>query len=111
VRGTKIDRPITADKGLAATLEITTPELRPSLRAVGFVDAGWLANNDPNASTKPASDRLVSVGFGMRYGVEPFAVSLDYGRLVTGSRVPLSVNSSSPQRGDDRVYLNFSWRF
>jgi hemolysin activation/secretion protein len=111
VRGTKIDRPVTADKGLAATLEITTPELRPALRAVGFIDAGWLANNDPNGITKPTNDRLLSVGFGVRYGADPFAVSLDYGRLVTGSRVPLTANSSSPQRGDDRVYLNFSWRF
>jgi hemolysin activation/secretion protein len=111
VRGTKIDRPITGDKGLAATFEITTPELRPTLRAIGFVDAGWLANNNPNGANKPGSDRLMSVGFGLRYGADPFALSLDYGRIVKGSRVSPTLNSAVPQRGDDRVYLNFAWRF
>jgi hemolysin activation/secretion protein len=111
VRGTRIDRPITADKGLAATFEVTTPELRPRLRLLGFVDAGWLANNDPNGANKPSSDRLVSVGVGARFGGESFGVSLDYGRIVRGSRVPLALNSTAPQRGDDRYYVNFSWRF
>lgn len=111
VRGTRIDRPVTADKGLAATFELTTPELRPTLRAIGFVDAGWVANNSPNGANKPASDHLVSVGVGLRYGVEPFAASLDYGRIMVGSRVPLSLNSASPQRGNDRFYVSLSWRF
>ncbi len=111
MRGTRIDRPVTGDKGVAASLEITTPELRPALRVVGFVDAGWIGNNRPDEANKPPSDRLASVGFGVRFGGEPFAASLDYGRLVKGSRVPLALNSASPQRGDDRVYVNFSWRF
>jgi hemolysin activation/secretion protein len=96
---------------LAATLEITSPELRPTLRAIGFIDAGWLANNNPNGANKPDNDRLVSVGVGLRYGTEPFALSLDYGRIVKGSRVSQTLNSASPQRGDDRLYLNFAWRF
>lgn len=111
VRGTRTDRPITGDKGIAASLEVTTPELRPALRLVGFVDAGWLGNNSPNGANKPSSDRLASVGVGVRYGGDRFGGSLDYGRIVKGSRVPLALNSASPQRGDDRVYVNFSWRF
>ena len=111
VRGTRTDRPVTGDKGVAATFEVTTPELRPALRLVAFADAGWLGNNSPNGANKPSSDRLASVGVGVRYGGDRFAGSLDYGRLVKGSRVPLSLNSASPQRGDDRVYVNFSWRF
>ncbi len=111
VRGTRTDRPITGDQGVAASLEVTTPELRPALRLVGFVDAGWLANNSPNGANKPSSDRLASVGVGLRYGGEKFSGSLDYGRIVQGSRVPLTLNSASPQRGDDRVYVNIAWRF
>jgi hemolysin activation/secretion protein len=114
VRGTSTDRPITGDKGVAATVEITTPELRPGLRAIGFADAGWLGNNDANTSiapTKLASDHVASVGLGLRYTHEPMAVSLDYGKLVSGSRVPLAVNSASPQKGDDRFYINLSLRF
>lgn len=111
VRGTRIDRPITGDRGLSATVEVTTPELASGLRLLGFVDAGWLGNNNPDGANKPASDRIASVGLGLRYAKEPFAASLDYGRLVTGSRVPSTLNSAAPRRGDDRLYANLSWRF
>ena len=111
VRGTQIDRPITADKGVAATFEATTPELATGLRLLGFVDAGWLANNSPNGTTKPGSDRLASAGVGLRYAAGPLALSLDYGRLVRGSRVDPAFNSAAPQQGDDRVYVNLSVRF
>ncbi len=111
VRGTSIDRPITGDKGVSGSLEVTTPERATGLRLLGFIDAGWLGNNEPNGANKPSSDRLASIGMGLRYGREPFAVALDYGRLITGSRVPLALNSAAPQRGDDRLYINLSLRF
>jgi len=111
VRGTSIDRPITGDKGVSASLELTTPELATGLRLLGFLDAGWLANNSPDGASRPSSDRLASVGLGLRFAKEPFAVSLDYGRLVTGSRVTLALNSAAPKRGDDRFYVNLSLRF
>ncbi|GAB3768602.1 hypothetical protein GCM10028796_32390 [Ramlibacter monticola] len=111
VRGTDVERPISGDKGLSATLELTTPELWPGLRAHGFVDAGYLRNNKPNGLNKPSSDRLASVGAGLRYGIGGFAASLEYGRIVKGSRVPLSLNSDAPQDGDDRVYVNVSYHF
>jgi hemolysin activation/secretion protein len=111
VRGTDLDRPITGDKGVSATLEVGTPELMQGLRAHGFLDAGWLGNNSPNGTNKPRTDRLASAGLGLRYAREPFAASLEYGRLVRGSRVPLAFNSAAPRKGDDRVYLNLSLRF
>jgi hemolysin activation/secretion protein len=111
VRGTDIERPISGDKGISGTVEVTTPELLAGLRLLGFVDAGYIRNNNPDGLNKPASDRLASVGVGLRYGVGVFAASLDYGRIVEGSRVPLSLNSNSPQRGDDRFYVNLSVRF
>jgi hemolysin activation/secretion protein len=111
VRGTSIDRPMSGDKGLAGTFEVTTPEVMTGLRFLGFVDAGWLGNNSANGANKPSSDHLASVGLGMRYLKEPFAVSMDYGRLLNSSKVPLSLNSASPQRGDDRFYVNLSVRF
>jgi hemolysin activation/secretion protein len=110
VRGTDIERPISGDKGIAATFEVTTPELVSGLRALGFVDAGYITNNNPNGSNKPSSDRLASVGVGLRYAKGIWAVSADYGRLVQGSRVPLAINPSSPQRGDSRFYLTLSVR-
>ena len=111
VRGTSEDRPITGDNGAFASLEITTPELAAGLRLIGFVDAGWLGNNQPNETTKPARDTLASLGLGLRYGNGPFAASLEYGRLLNGSKVPLSANSAAPQRDDDRLYVNVTWRF
>ncbi|MFC5498352.1 ShlB/FhaC/HecB family hemolysin secretion/activation protein [Caenimonas terrae] len=110
VRGTSIERPLSGDKGLSATLELTTPELAPGLRALGFVDAGWLGNNNP-APPKPSTDHLASAGLGLRYGVGAYAVALDYAYILSGSRVPLSLNSAAPQRGDDRFYINLSVRF
>jgi len=112
VRGTSIDRPVTGDKGVSATVELTTPELMTGLRLLGFVDAGWVGNNPGNgASTKPSSDRIASAGLGLRFARDPFALSADYGRLLNSSRVPLTLNSSSPQRGEDRFYVNLSVRF
>lgn len=111
VRGTAIDRPVSGDSGLSASLELNTPELAPGLRLLGFVDAGYIANNDPTTVTKPSSDRLASVGLGLRYAKGSFAVSADYGRLVTGSRVPTAAYPDAPQRGDDRFYINLSVRF
>lgn len=111
LRGTEIDRPVSGDKGLSATVEVLTPELLAGLRLLGFVDAGWLGNNSPNGANKPSSDRLASVGLGLRFLAEPLALSLDYGRLVVGSRVPLAFNSAAPQKGDQRVYVSVSVRF
>jgi hemolysin activation/secretion protein len=111
VRGTAVERPISGDKGVSTTVEVTTPELLSGLRLLGFVDAGYLWNNKPDGLTKPASDRLASVGVGLRYAIGSFGASLDYGRIVQGSRVPLALNTNSPQRGDDRFYVNVSYRF
>lgn len=111
VRGTAVERPVSADKGLAGSVELGTPELAPGLRLFGFADAGWLWNNEPNGTTKPASDRLASIGMGARYAHGPLVASVEYGRLVAGSRVPLALNASSPQNGDDKLYVNIGIRF
>lgn len=111
VRGTDIDRPITGDSGVAATVEVTTPEWVPGLRLLGFIDAGWLSSNDAAARGKPSRDRLAGAGIGLRYLREPFALSLDYGRIVVGSKVPRATNSAAPQSGDDRFYVNLQLRF
>ncbi len=111
VRGTRIERPVSGDKGISGTVEVTTPEVLPGLRFLGFVDAGWVGNNQPNGANKPSNDRLSSAGLGLRWANGPFAVSADYGRLLTGSRVPQAINSASPQKGDDRFYVNASVRF
>jgi hemolysin activation/secretion protein len=111
VRGTEIERPITGDKGLSATLEASTPELAPGMRVLGFVDAGYVRNNKPDGLANPSSDRVASVGMGVRYATGAFAASLDYGVIVKGSRVPLSLNADAPKRGNDRIYVSVSIRF
>ncbi|MGZ5182561.1 MAG: ShlB/FhaC/HecB family hemolysin secretion/activation protein [Ramlibacter sp.] len=111
VRGTAIERPLSGDKGVSGTVEASTPDLLPGLRLAGFLDAGWLGNNRPNAGTKPSSDHLAGAGLGLRCVRGPLAASVDYGRIVTGSRVPLAVNSAAPRQGEDRVYLSLSLRY
>lgn len=110
VRGTELERPVTGDKGISGTLELTTPELEPGWRLLGFVDAGYVRNNKPDFVLNPRSDRLASIGVGTRYVRGPFSLAIDYGTLVLGSRVPLSVNSGSPRKGDDRFYITLAYR-
>lgn len=110
VRGTS-ERPIAGDSGLQASTEVTSPELRTGLRVLGFLDAGWLANNNPNGNPKPSSDRLASVGLGLRYASGPIGVTADWARIVRGSVLPFIAGSGLPQAGDQKVHFNFSARF
>ncbi len=106
------DRAISGDGGLAGSLELTSPEVLKGLRISGFVDAGWMANRDADGLRRVSSDDLASVGVGLRYGNPAgVAVNADYGRLISGSKLPLATNSSAPQRGDDRLHLSISVRF
>ncbi len=110
VRGTD-ERPIAGDRGLFASLELSTPELQPGLRLVGFMDAGWLRNNNPNTTNKPASDHLASVGLGLRYNISSFALSAEWGRIVTGSVLANQPNSTFPRAGDSKFHINLTTRF
>lgn len=111
VRGTSIERPLSADKGVTASLELTTPELATGLRAVGFLDAGWVRNNGLATPNKPASDSLSSAGAGLRWTGSSVSLTLDYAKLLNGSTVSTAVNNAAPQRGDERVYVNLAVRF
>ena len=111
VRGTG-ERPLSGDSGVFASTEVSTKELMPGLRVLGFVDAGWLNNNNPNGNPKPSSDSLSSVGLGLRFSSKAgFAVSADYGRIMGGSLLPFVPNSGIPQSGDSKFHINFSARF
>lgn len=111
VRGTS-ERPISGDKGASISAELGSPELFSGMRAVGFVDLGYLTNVTSNGATKLGNDRLASAGLGLRY-FHPvgLSITMDFGRITTGSKVPLTINSASPQRGDEKMHLNASMRF
>jgi len=70
-----------------------------------------VGNNKPTTGFEPSSDQLGSVGAGLRFFRGPLAATLDYGYIVTGSKVPLTLNSGAPKAGDDRVYVSVSLRF
>lgn len=110
VRGTG-ERPVSGDRGLFASVEFTSPEWLPGLRWVGFMDAGAVGSQTSPASPKLASDGLSSLGFGLRYNRGPVAASAEWARLMSGSRVPLAVNSESPQKGDHKLHVNLMFRF
>lgn len=111
VRGTG-ERAIAGDSGLFASLELSSPELAPGLRGMGFLDAGWLRNNNPDASAnKPGLDRLVSVGLGMRFVWGSYAVTADWGRLIAGSVLPVTSGANIPQSGDQKLHINLSASF
>ncbi len=110
IRGTS-ERPISADRGLLASMEVSTPDLLPGLRMLGFVDAGWLRNNNPNATNKPASDHLASVGLGLRYSAGTVGFSAEWGRIVSGSVLANAANPALPKAGDNKFHLSLSARF
>ncbi len=111
VRGTG-ERPLSGDRGVYATTEVTTREIMPGLRLLGFMDAGWLSNVNPNGNPKPANDSVSSAGLGLRFSSPAgYAISADYGRVVGGSQLPYVPNSGIPQSGDHKFHINFSARF
>ncbi len=111
VRGTG-ERPMSGDSGLAASLEITSPELSSGLRAVTFFDGGWISNHDSVLNPgKPASDQLVSVGIGLRHSYGIYELSADWGRVVSGSVLPVTPGSGIPRSGDQKAHLNVVARF
>jgi hemolysin activation/secretion protein len=110
VRGTG-ERPISGDNGLLFSTELTSQELLPGLRLLGFVDAGWLSNRSPNGNPKPTNDSLSSAGLGLRYALPSFIVSADFGRVIGGSTLPYVSGSGLPQSGDQKLHINLSARF
>lgn len=110
VRGTG-ERPVSGDRGLFTSMEFTSPEWIPGLRWVGFLDAGVVGSHTSPASPKIGTDGLSSLGFGLRYNRGPISASAEWARILTGSRVPLAVNSESPQKGDHKLHVNLMYRF
>ncbi len=106
------ERAIAGDSGLLATLELTGPEFKPGWRAVGFLDAGALRNNSSELNpNKPASDHLLGLGFGLRYGAGAYRFTADWGRLLVGSVLPMTIGSTLPQSGDQKIHANLSIGF
>ncbi|MDT8989509.1 ShlB/FhaC/HecB family hemolysin secretion/activation protein [Curvibacter sp. APW13] len=111
VRGTS-ERPISGDSGVFASLELSTPELTPGLRLVGFLDAGILAsNNTDKVTTKASTDGLSSVGLGLRYGVGNLGLTAEWARIVRGASVTSGSASDLPAQGDSKLHVNLTARF
>jgi hemolysin activation/secretion protein len=101
------ERAIAGDSGLLAAMELMGPEFMPGWRALGFLDAGTLRNNNPDLNpNKPASDHLVGIGVGLRYGTGSYRFSADWGRLLVGSVLPATSGSTLPQSGDQKIHVN-----
>lgn len=111
VRGTRQERALTGDQGASLSLEVYTPPLAQGLRLLGFTDLGWVGNHPASGAARPASDIIASVGAGARWVGPTWALAVDYGRIVKGSRVAPTLSSLAPQRGEDRLYLSFTIHF
>jgi len=105
------ERVLSGDNGLLLSTELTTRELAPGLRLLGFVDLGWLGNRNPNGNPKPASDSLSSAGIGLRYVQPSYSLTADYGRVMGGSSLPFVAGSGIPRSGDQKLHINLSGRF
>lgn len=110
VRGTG-ERVLVGDSGVRGSLELTSPQLWPGARGVVFVDGGWLQRRAGTSAALPARDSLASAGLGLRWGDGPWAMGLDYGRIVQGSRADGTLNPDLPRRGDHKLHLSLTTRF
>ena len=110
VRGSA-ERVVAGDSGYMLSTELTTREVLPGLRLLGFVDAGWLSNKNPNGNPKPANDSLSSAGVGLRYSLPTVTVTADFGHVLSGSKLPNVAGSGLPQSGDQKLHVNVSARF
>jgi hemolysin activation/secretion protein len=104
IRGAE-ERAVTGDSGVAATLEIYTPELYTGLRLLGFSDNGYIERHDAQPG-ETSHETLQSVGFGLRFSWQNAAqLSVDYGYITHGSRFP------SVPAGTSRVHANLTYTF
>ena len=111
------EREIAGDSGAFASVEVQTPNWCAATavtalqcRALAFADGATVSRNN----VQPGEDErttISSLGLGLRYGKGPLILSLDYGRLVLGSKVPQAANSAAPEKGDDKLYFNLALRF
>ena len=105
------ERATAGDSGLLTNFELTTPELHPGLRLVGFVDAGWLSSHNTGANpSKPGTDQLASTGVGLRYNQGAFGLTAEWGHVLTGATPVLGMNTT-PKAGDAKLHVNLTARF
>jgi hypothetical protein len=97
VRGTDIERPISGDKGVSGNLRGDHARAGAGPARLGFVDAGYLGTTSPTAPpslVRPPGQRRRRPA--LRAATS--AARSTTAACVNGSKVPLAVNSSSPQR-------------
>jgi hemolysin activation/secretion protein len=106
IRGVE-ERVASGDSGFLASVELTTPEFAAGLRALGFVDAGYLSNNGQGAVL---SNQLASVGVGLHYNLARVSLSAEWGTVVVGvdQNTP---GTNPPKAGDQKLHVNMTVRF
>ena len=105
------EREITGDRGASASVEVFSPDFGKALglasgtlRALGFVDAGWVHNRlGTPCRLNQADCNLAGVGLGLRLGNGPLQAKLDVAyALKAGSRT---------ERHDARAHFSVSYSF
>ncbi len=107
------ERPISGDSGGIVTLELSTHEIKPGLRLVGFIDSGAISSNNTSASTagKLAADQLSSAGLGVRFNGPTFNISAEWGHVLMGATQPAGGNPLLPKAGDEKLHVSLTARF
>jgi hypothetical protein len=90
---------------------VTTPALAPGLRMVGFLEMGWLRNNNPNGNQQACQRPVGRCRLGLRYSLGVVEVSADWGRIINGSVLSGAANPTMPKTGDNKFHVNLSARF
>lgn len=100
VRGFE-DREISGDRGVQASLELTTPPLAPGLHVLGFLEGGQLRRIQAQPGER-SRETAAALGLGLRWQWGgSLGLELDYGYVVNGA--------GTRERGDDRLHFTFLW--
>ena len=100
VRG-YVEREVSGDRGVQATLEYTSPAFYSDFRAVAFGDGGWTQNRLGWACAPGRTIcQLESVGAGLRFAHKDLLMRLDWGHALR--------SGSITRRNDDRLHFSLS---
>lgn len=110
IRGME-EREINGDKGYRIGLQVWAPPLKYGLRPVLFIDAGKVENNAADVD-EIADESVASIGASLFWNPTPkINLSMSLGHLIDGVDTEQTGSSELSKDGDNKLHVNFAYRF
>ncbi len=96
---------------MRCVVAVRVGEAEVVLRAGVVLGGALRRRRAPAAGAALPLHHAAGLGLGLRYTQGRVSASAEWARLITGSKVPLTVNADSPQKGDHKLHVNLMIRF